>query len=290
MRTNISVWVVLLILPLAILSCSPGGDDQDDPSGPNLSPVNDIVSGNIGTLKGIQGGTYNNGTAEMTVSSFRMSLHEITGEQYAAVMGVTDPSQFASVTNNPVERVNWYGALVFCNTLSALEGLTRVYAINGSTNPGTWGEIPTANNTTWNGATANWSANGYRLPTEAEWQFAARGGNASLGYTYAGSNTIGDVAYYCYSADSTTYPVGNLPGNELGLRDMSGNVWEWCWDWNATYPDTAQTDYRGPSFGMDRVTRGGCWFSDAEDCAVAYRHHILMHNQSDKVGFRVVRR
>jgi len=235
-------------------------------------------------LKAVQGGTFNNGTANMTVSSFRMSQHEITGDQYAAVMGVTDPSYFVSVSNNPVEQVSWYDAVEFCNKLSTLDLLTPVYTITGRT-------LATDDPITSATVTANWSANGYRLPTEAEWQFAARGGNNSNNYTYAGSDTINDVAWYTSNSGSTTNPVGGQAANELGLYDMSGNVWEWNWDWyDFYYPTEPQTDYRGAASGSYRVLRGGSWRSSASSCTEAdHRNNFSPDYRHDHIGFRGVR-
>lgn len=256
----------------------------------NLLAVTDYPGTRVGTLKAVQGGTFNNGTANMTVSSFRMSQHEITMEQFVAETGLANPStNFTSVVNGPVQMVNWYHALVFCNKLSAAEGLTPVYSISGTMNTTSWGAIPTSSNATWNAAVADWSANGYRLPTEAEWQFAARGGNNSNNYTYAGSNTVGDVAWYPVNAGNTTHTVGTKTANELGLYDMSGNVWEWCWDWTNSYPTTAQTDYRGAASNQLRVVRGGSWSNNATYCTVANRRSDHPYYQYNHCGFRVVR-
>lgn len=240
------------------------------------------VSATIGNMMAVAGGTFNNGAANMTVSNFRISQHEVTGEQYATVMSVGDPSSFASVINNPVERVTWFDAVEFCNKLSTNEGLTPVYTIGGRT-PATGYPITAAT------VTANWTNNGYRLPTEAEWQFAARGGNNSNNDTYAGSNTVGDVSWYSVNAGSTTHTVGTKTANELGLYDMSGNVWEWCWDWYGDYPTTAQTDYRGAASGSFRVLRGGGWNAGAAYCTVAFLGNSLPNGQFDDFGFRVVR-
>ncbi len=242
-----------------------------------------IVSGTIGNIMAVTGGSFNNGTANMTVSSFRISQHEITGEQYAAVMSVIDPSNHASVTSNPVEMVTWYDAVEFCNKLSTNESLTTVYTITGRT-PVTGYPITSAT------VTANWSANGYRLPTEAEWQFSARGGNSSKNLTYAGSNTLGDVAWNHVNSGSTTHTVGTKAPNELGLYDMSGNVREWCWDLNGDYPTTAQTDYRGATSGSTyRIRRGGSYLGGDSDCTVATRGSHAPYYQSSTYGFRVVR-
>ena len=232
-----------------------------------------------------------------TVSAFSMSAKEITAEQFTAVTGLANPSSsFTGVLSGPVQMTNWYHALVFCNRLSLREGLTPVYAIDGGTDPDAWGAAPTSGNATWDAATADWSAGGYRLPTEMEWMWAAMGATAGTsGYLkpFAGSmgtNAIGDYAWYVDNAASTTHPVGTKTANELGLYDMSGNVWEWCWDWYAPYPDGAQTDYRGAAAGTERVNRGGSWDDPASKCPVAYRSGNGPYDRYNGSGFRVVRR
>jgi formylglycine-generating enzyme required for sulfatase activity len=129
----------------------------------------------IPTMVSIPGGTFDNGTSNVTISILHMSKYTITQAQYQSVMG-TNPSHFTGNTLRPVESVSWYNALVFCNTLSIDQGLTPVYTISGSTNPNTWGTVPTNDNTTWDAAIMNTSANGYRLPTESEYMWAAMGG------------------------------------------------------------------------------------------------------------------
>lgn len=126
----------------------------------------------------------------------------------------------------------------------------------------------------------------FRMPTEAEWEFAARGGTKSKGYTYAGSNTIGDVAWYTENSGSKTHPVGQKQANELGLYDMSGNVWEWCADWYGSYTSGAQTDPTGPATGSPRVSRGGSWYDNAACCRSAYRGNHSPGTRSN-VGFRL---
>jgi len=198
---------------------------------------------------------------------FWISPYEVTQAEYAAVMG-TNPSHFKGDTL-PVDSVSWYDAVEYCNRRSQLEGLTPAYTIEGK-------------NVTWDKA-----ANGYRLPTEAEWEYAARGGSLSKGYEYAGSNNPDEVAWYGNNSGSSTHPVGTKAPNELGLYDMSGNVWEWCWD---SWTDAVQADPPpGASSGSFRVLRGGSW-----DCHARYRRLALRVGGNPvyrfyDVGFRVVR-
>ena len=243
----------------------------------------------------------------MVATAFYMSETAITRSQFLAVTGV-DPSYtpYSTGTNDPVQQVNWYHALVFCNKLSMVEGLTPVYSIAGSTNPDTWGALPTSNNATWDAAIANWSANGYRLPTEMEWMWAAMGATSGFGYTSpiylngylkafagsTGSNNIGDYAWYLANSAGTTHPVGTKLPNELGLYDMSGNVDEWCWDWLVNYPTgtlTSNTDAgRGAASSVNRVVRGGNRENDASYLTVAFRTGNPPYIQYHDHGFRVV--
>ena len=128
----------------------------------------------------------------------------------------------------------------------------------------------------------------FRLPTEAEWEYAARGGNQSKGYKYSGSNAIGDVAWYSDIASSKTHPVGTKSPNELGIYDMSGNVWEWCSDWYGSYSSTAQTNPTGASSGSNRVRRGGSWGSNAQNCRVSHRGNNTPSYRNSNLGFRLL--
>ena len=127
----------------------------------------------------------------------------------------------------------------------------------------------------------------FRMPTEAEWEYAARGGNKSKGYTYSGSNTIGDVAWYYDNSSDKTHTVKTKAANELGIYDMSGNVNEWCSDWYGTYSNSAQTDPTDPTTGTLRVSRGGSWFNNASYCRCAYRFSQTPSNRFYNLGVRL---
>ena len=172
--------------------------------------------------------------------------------------------------------VSWLEAVEYCNKRSQREGLTSAYTISGSGNNRT---------VTWNR-----SANGYRLPTEAEWEYAARGGNGSPGnYTYSGSNNADEVAWHSGNSGSKTQNVGSKKSNGLGLYDMSGNVYEWCWDWYGSYSSVAQTDPTGASSGSYRVGRGGSWGFSAEFARSAGRIDFFPDFRYYYLGFRLVR-
>ena len=188
-----------------------------------------------------------------------------------------NPSSFTSnpadgevQERRPVERVSWYDAIVYCNLLSMKEGLTPCYTIKSFTDPADWGTSPGSTSaedyTDWESVTCNFDADGYRLPTEAEWEYAARGGqvgisDGSWNNTYSGSNTPENVAWYSGNSDKKTHEVGKKQSNSLGLYDMSGNGYEWCWDWRVSsgYPSGTE-DPAGPVTGSERVVRGGGWF------------------------------
>ena len=237
---------------------------------------------------------------------FTMSKYEITRQQFLDVMGM-DPSDTdcSSGMSDPVQMVNWYHAIAFCNKLSLSEGLTPVYSVSGvDFSSLTYAEIPTSDNADWNGATADWSADGYRLPTEMEWMWAAMGVDTAapgevntIGYAKAfagsdGSNVIDDYAWYYSNSGSKTHPVGTKTANELGLHDMSGNVFEWAWDCrgiDSWYPSGILADYLGEAEGPHRIGRGGSWVHDVSLCTIARRSPTGPSNQAQSYGFRLVR-
>lgn len=202
---------------------------------------------------------------------FYMSRYEVTQRQWQEVMG-TNPSRFKG-DNLPVENVSWYDAVEYCNRLSRKDGLTPCYSRSGDN------------------VACDFSASGYRLPTEAEWEYAARGGNKSRGYIFSGSNSVGDGGWYGDNSGDKTHPVGQKRPDELGLYDMSGNVWEWCWDWYGKdyYGSSQSTDPRGPSGGSYRVDRGGSWDDFAQGLRAANRYSYTPSSSFNYLGFRPVR-
>jgi formylglycine-generating enzyme required for sulfatase activity len=236
----------------------------------------------------VAGGTFNNGTSNVTISSFYMDKYELTQSAYQAVMGV-NPSHWQQ-TDRPVEQVSWFNAIEYCNRRSINEGLTPCYSLsNYGTNPATWPSGWNSNSSNHTNVSCSWTANGYRLPTEAEWEFAARGGNSTHNYTYSGSNDINAVAWYGGNSGNTTHTVGTKAVNELGLFDLSGNVWEWNWDIYSTYSPVAQTNPHGAISGSYRVVRGGCWNSYASYCTVSTRYRNNATYSYSNIGFRLCR-
>ena len=215
-------------------------------------------------MKPVEGGTFTMGatseqqnpdfdekpTYQVTLSSYYIGETEVTQALWAAVMG-NNPSHFKG-DNNPVEQVSWDDCLDFITKLNSLTGKK------------------------------------FRLPTEAEWEYAARGGNKSMGYQYSGSNNLDDVAWYTNNSYSETHIVKTKQPNELGIYDMSGNVWEWCQDWYGDYSSSSQTNPQGPSTGSGRVHRGGSWDIFAWGCRSALRSGTEPDARNMYLGLRLV--
>jgi formylglycine-generating enzyme required for sulfatase activity len=240
-------------------------------------------------------------------NGYWMGETEVTQKLFLEVMGV-NPSSFTSgaevgedQNKRPVEQVTWYEAIAFCNKLSIVDGKEMVYSVSGINWASlAYSAIPTSYDTTWNAATMDTGKNGYRLPTEMEWMWAAMGADTvnpgqlnTTGYdkAFAGSsesNSVGGYAWYSGNSGSKTHEVGKKAANELGLYDMSGNVFEWCWDWYGNYPSGNQTNNAGTASSPNRVIRGGRWSDNAPLCTVAYRNVNNPNGKLNSIGLRVM--
>ena len=264
---------IALVCLLALTAC------QDELKPDDGAIKTFTVNGVTFKMITVEGGTFTMGTKDVqgnndfylekpahqvTLSSYSIGETEVTQALWLAVMG-SNPSIFSSRNNytenlqRPVEYVTWNECQTFIAKLNQLTGKN------------------------------------FRLPTEAEWEYAARGGKLSQGYEYAGSNTIDDVAWYLYnipsltsgSGDHGTQTVATKAPNELGLYDMSGNVEEWCQDWWGDYTNGAQINPTGPASGSYRVIRGGSWYGNASGCRVSCRRLYVPLSASNNVGLRL---
>lgn len=262
----------LIVLPMMLYMCK-----ENDYSGFILKNSSDDVVNfdtilNIDTalletidMVFVEGGMFRMGATEeqvedamedeypvqsITLSDFYIGKYEVTQELWETVMG-NNPSRFYGA-NRPVECVSW---------IECQEFIERVNKVTGKT---------------------------YRLPTEAEWEYAARGGNRSNVYKYSGSNDISEVAWFGENSLLETHVVGKKKANELGIYDMSGNVYEWCSDWYGNYSSGEQTDPQGPATGSYRVYRGGSWGNFAKYCRVSDRSSFPPDYKDDILGFRLV--
>ena len=216
----------------------------------------------------------NNQEHSVSLSAYYIGQTEVTQELWQAVMG-SNPSSFTASVKNPVEKVSWYDCIEFCNELTAeIMGEEHcVYTIRGSS------------------VTADFSQKGFRLPTEAEWEYAAMGGRY---HTYAGTNndaSLKDYAWYDSNSGGKTHEVGTKQANKYGIYDMSGNVWEWCWDWySSSTPSGGQSDPTGAASGALRVVRGGSWRNYALLCVVGGRNYNNPVISFVYLGFRLALR
>ena len=231
---------------------------------PDVPDKDRIIKNLINNMVYVQGGTFMMGATseqgsdayefekpahQVTVSSFSIGKYEVTQEEWEAVMG-SNPSHFKGA-KRPVENVSWFDCQQFIQKLNAMTGKN------------------------------------FRLPTEAEWEFAARGGTKSWGAKYAGNSSIDAVAWHDGNSGSQTHDVGQKSPNELGLYDMSGNVWEWCQDWSGSYSSSSQINLGGPSSGSYRVYRGGGWLDPVRNCRVSCRSHEAPSFCNSIIGLRL---
>ena len=259
----------LMLLVALVASCkndggssnpaeNPSGPPAEDPSGSGTLKI--TVEGVSFKMIKVEGGTFQMGSENghedeqpihsVTLSDYYIGETEVTQEVWQAVMD-SNPS-YSKGDNLPVETVSWNDCQEFISKLNQKTG--RRFA----------------------------------LPTEAQWEFAARGGNKSQGYEYSGSNNIDDVAWYKDNSSSQTHPVGTKMANELGLYDMTGNVWEWCSDWYGSYSSSSQTDPTGPETGSGRVNRGGFWGGYASYCRSTVRYCNGPGSPGGNLGLRLV--
>lgn len=270
----------------------------------------DVHTGGLGEMVLIPSGTFQMGSNqgvdankpvhEVTITkSFYIGKYEITQAEYEKYCsyGENKPSSRDGIgENHPAYYVSWYAALVYCNKRSIAEGLTPCYSILNSTVPDEWGPVPTSSDSTWDAVECDWNANGYRLPTEAEWEYAARAGDNTVD-SLIWSGTSDEYKYddYVWHGDNslnTTNEVGRKKANNFDLYDMCGNVQELCWNWyTSTYDTTLEggMDPLGANLGTKRVIRGGSWGTFIAQCAVSTRSSVSPYNCRSNIGFRVVR-
>ena len=268
MKTLKTKWMLAAMLLMAFTFVACGGDDDDEKGNgtPKFQNQTITVGGVSFKMIAVEGGTFQMGSPEsdteayavekpqheVTLSNYYIGETEVTQELWEAVMG-SNPSGFKG-SKLPVEKVSWKDCQAFIGKLNAQTGKT------------------------------------FRLPTEAEWEYAARGGKKSKGYTYSGSNAIGNVAWYSDNSGDITHEVGTKQANELGIYDMTGNVMEWCQDWygETYYEKSSTTDPQGPASGTSRVLRGGSWGSGAQSCRVANRIIGYPGSRRNFIGLRLV--
>jgi len=220
---------------------------------------------------------------KVTLDSFYMDATEVTQGDYEKLMEV-NPSSFKGELNRPVEYVTWFDAVLYCNARSKRDGLDSVYSYTSIDG------IASDKCSELEGLEMDFSRNGYRLPTEAEWEYACRAG--STADYYWGNFIDGDYCWYQMNSKNETHPVGGKKPNAWGLYDMSGNVFEWCNDWyDSTYYGSGKmTDPTGPATGRYRVLRGGSWDSSVAGLRSADRVIYLPYRRNSGYGFRCVRR
>lgn len=246
-----------------------------------------VESSDIPKMVLVAGGTFPMGLNEVnrkiTLSPFELGATPVTQRQYSHIMK-SNPAKLVG-PDRPVECVNWCEALIYCNFLSIKEGMTPCFSIGNATDLTKFD----SKSPLWKRVVCNFTANGYRLPTEAEWEYAARGGKNTDINQFAGGSNISEVAWYGENSNATTHDVSTKKPNGLGLYDMCGNVAEWCWDYMGELPIKAMMNPHGSNIGDTHVKRGGSWLDDPQQCTVYFRSASGPVGKSSTLGFRVCR-
>lgn len=294
-RRKIEIWTFVLVACVVamLLWCVTPRSASNDLNGMptsdySLSDTEHVVSPAFSWMAKVDGGTFSMGNADSTanederpkhvviLNDFFIMKREVTQHMWQAIMG-SNPS-VPKGDKLPVVCVSWLDCVKFCNKLSRHYKLRECYCIDGSSVTLLHG-----------------GHGGFRLPTEAEWEYAARGGKSNGTAEFSGGDDLDDLAWYggnsgvaCNGGFAKIKRVGTKKPNELGLYDMTGNVWEWCWDYYGKYPSDSQTNPTGPSGGIQRVIRGGCWNSCKNRCAVLFRNFDKSTGSDNSVGLRLV--
>lgn len=233
------------------------------------------------------GNDYSNSTDEapehkVILNDFLIGKYEVTFDEFdmfCMAVGLEKPDDGGFGRGKlPVANLSWQSAIMYCNWLSAKEGLDKYYAIK-------------RDSSNYFNVKVNEDANGYRLPTEAEWEYAARGGKDGKTTSYSGSNNVDEVAWYKMNADLTPHEVGTKKPNELGIHDMTGNAWEWCYDIYGKnyYSESEENNPKGPRSGAERVYRGGNWNSTLDFLRLTSRFHFAPNKDYGLIGMRLAR-
>ena len=298
------IFVTALVMLITTMSCDKKTTEPTISAGKMIHvPGGTFTMGNTRGVVDNFGNEYDDElpTHSVTLRPFYLGKYLVTQTEYTKYMQPSEPwrAKYGLGKNYPAYNVSWYAAIKYCNLRSLAEGLTPCYTIAGSTNPADWGEVPTDYDhpdiDTWDEVICDFHASGYRLPTEAEWEYAARGATNNPDYLYSGSDDPDAVAWYG-NEDETGWgssSVGSKAPNRLKIYDMSGNVKEWCWDWYGRryYSNSPEDNPTGASQAESwgRVARGGCWIYNAKSCRVSIRSNNNPYYSAPINGFRLCR-